>query len=246
MRPSNNPGNTTLSDAYWRVQLACLKNQAHSSLSSLKPPLEYNQDQTLLMNQHLQAAELKRYSRFTIVENTISNSPRSWQPSFLEVMDSFVLVTYTSLVASKTLLLQLLTCLNFTLDSEDLLLVQMKKLIPMNYGISTRSWKSCKWVRLDLIFTMRDICISLNLNPLTKFTSSSSRRTKFKDILPRSISKMIAKTIPISKRIVISNAIKWGISHWVCWIVNGNWENLIRISQWRERHCRTNTSIRNK
>ena len=119
MRPSNNPGNTTLSDAYWRVQLACI-NQAHSSLSSLKPPLEYNQDQTLLMNQHLHTAEYKRYNRFTIVENTICNSPRSWQPSFLEVMDSFVLVTYTSLVASKTLLQQLLTCLNFTLDSEDL------------------------------------------------------------------------------------------------------------------------------
>ena len=36
-----------------------------------------------------------------------------------EVMDSFVLA-YASLAASVTLLLQLLACHNFTLDSEDL------------------------------------------------------------------------------------------------------------------------------
>ena len=37
----------------------------------------------------------------------------------LEVMDSFVLA-YVSLAASRTFLQQLLACLNFTLDSEDL------------------------------------------------------------------------------------------------------------------------------
>ena len=35
-------------------------------------------------------------------------------------MDSFVLVTYASLAASRTLLQRLLACLNCTLDSEDL------------------------------------------------------------------------------------------------------------------------------
>ena len=31
------------------------------------------------------------------------------------------------------------------------------------------------------------------------------------------------------------------------WKVNGNWENsMIRISQWRESRCRTNTSVRRK
>ena len=43
MRPFNNLKNKTLSDTYWRVQLVCLKFQAHSSI---EPPLEYNQDQT--------------------------------------------------------------------------------------------------------------------------------------------------------------------------------------------------------
>ena len=45
---------------------------------------------------------------------------KSREPSFWEVMDSFVLLVYASLAASRTLLLRLLACLNFTLDSEDL------------------------------------------------------------------------------------------------------------------------------
>ena len=47
MRPSNNLENKISSDAYWRIQLVCKKVQAHSSLEL---PLEYNQDQMLLMN----------------------------------------------------------------------------------------------------------------------------------------------------------------------------------------------------
>ena len=45
---------------------------------------------------------------------------KSQEPSFWEVMDSFVLLAYASLAASRTFLQQLLACLNFTLDSEDL------------------------------------------------------------------------------------------------------------------------------
>ena len=45
---------------------------------------------------------------------------KSREPSFWEVMDSFVLLAYASLAASRTLLQQLLAYLNFTLDSEDL------------------------------------------------------------------------------------------------------------------------------
>ena len=63
-------------------------------------------------------------------------------------------------------------------------------------------------MRLDLIFSMRDIYINSNLNPLTKFTSSS-RSTKFKDILAWTISQMITETVSISRRIVINNAMKW-------------------------------------
>ena len=44
---------------------------------------------------------------------------KSREPSFWEVMDSFGLLAYASLAASRTLLQQLLACLNFTLESED-------------------------------------------------------------------------------------------------------------------------------
>ena len=43
------------------------------------------------------------------------------------------------------------------------------------------------------------------------------------------------------------NAMKWGILLSIWWRVNGNWDNnMIRISKWRESHCRTNSSIRRK
>ena len=43
---------------------------------------------------------------------------KSREPSFWEVMDSFVLLAYASLAALRTLLQRLLACLNFTLESE--------------------------------------------------------------------------------------------------------------------------------
>ena len=42
------------------------------------------------------------------------------EPSFWQVMDSFVSLAYASLAASRTLLQRLLACLNFTLESDDL------------------------------------------------------------------------------------------------------------------------------
>ena len=45
---------------------------------------------------------------------------KSREPIFWEVIDSFVLVAYSSLTVSKILLQELLACLNFTLNSQDL------------------------------------------------------------------------------------------------------------------------------
>ena len=84
----------------------------------------------------------------------------SKQPSFWEVMDSFVLVAYASLADWRTLLQRLRACLNFTLDSEVLFrwyMQKKKKKISMSYGSSTSCWKPWRWVRFDLILTMRDI-----------------------------------------------------------------------------------------
>ena len=135
-------------------------------------------------------------------------------------MDSFVLLAYASFTASRTFLQQLLACLNFRIR-RFILLLQTKKVIFMNYGSNTRSWKPWWWVRLDLIFPMRDIYINSNLN--TEFTKNS-RSTKFKYILPWNISQMITKNVPISTRIVKSFAIKWDIPLWIWWKVNGNWD----------------------
>ena len=109
----------------------------------------------------------------------------------------------------------------------------MKKVISKNYGISTSCWKPWRWVRFDLILTIWDIYINSNLTPLIKFTSSS-RNTEFKVIFPWNISQMILKTISISMRIVTSYMMKRGIPFWVYWKVNGNRDNMIRISQWTE------------
>ena len=62
-------------------------------------------------------------------------------------------------------------------------------------------------------------------------------KTEFKDILPWNISKIT--------KIIISYAMKQSILLWIWWKGNGDWDNnMIRISQWRENHCRTNTSIK--
>ena len=116
----------------------------------------------------------------------------------------------------------------------------------MNYGHNTTYWKPSRWVRLDLILFNEGYIHQFQPEPLTKFTSSS-RSTEFKNILSWNISEMITKTIPISTRIVISYAMKWGILFWVFWKVNGHWDNnIIRNSQWRESHYRITTGIRRK
>ena len=66
-------------------------------------------------------------------------------------MDSFVLLAYASVVASRNLLQQLLACLNFPLESGNLCF-WCKQKISMNSGSSTSSWKPWRWVRLPDIF----------------------------------------------------------------------------------------------
>ena len=94
-------------------------------------------------------------------------------------MDSFVLLAYVSLAASRTLLQQLLACLNFTLESEDLCFwYEQKKIISINYGCSTSSWKPWRWVRFDMILFMRDIYISSNLNHLQNSLAAAEHWVK--------------------------------------------------------------------
>ena len=52
-----------------------------------------------------------------LLRTLLANRHESRQLSYWEVMDSFVLVGYASLAASRTFLQRLLACLNFPLDS---------------------------------------------------------------------------------------------------------------------------------
>ena len=155
---------------------------------------------------------------------------KSREPSFWEVMDSFVLLAHVSLASSKILLQWLLACL-ITLDSEDLF-----------FWYKWKKWFLWTITAAQAAENHGDDWglnpLNANLNPPTKFTSSS-RRTEFKDILQWNIPQMITKTIPISTRIVISNAMKRGFPFWIWWKVTGNWDNkMIRVFQWRGSHGR--------
>ena len=108
----------------------------------------------------------------------------------------------------------------------------------MRYNSSKSSWKLWRCTRCDLIFTVRDIYINFNLDPLTW----SSRSTKFKDTFAWNISQMITKTIQINTRMVISCAMKSGIPFGVLMKVKGNLGKNIRICQLRGSDCRTNKS----
>ena len=55
-----------------------------------------------------------------LLRTLLAMCQKSQEPIFGDVMDSFVLLPYASLAASRTLLQRLLACLNFTLESEDL------------------------------------------------------------------------------------------------------------------------------
>ena len=53
-----------------------------------------------------------------LLRTLVAIRQKSQDPHFREVTDSFVLLAYTSLAASRTLLQRLQACFNFTLDSE--------------------------------------------------------------------------------------------------------------------------------
>ena len=121
---------------------------------------------------------------------------------------------------------------------KSILSMQTKKVISMCYNSSTNSWKPWRCTRCNLIFTVRDIYINFNLDPLTW----NSKSTKLKDILRWNIPQMITKTILINARIVISCAMKSGILFGVLMKVKGNLGKNIRFCQFRGSDCRTSNS----
>ena len=141
-----------------------------------------------------------RIRRFFLLVQTkkvnYDNSTSSWKPWRWMKLD-LIFSMRDIYINSNLNPLTKFTCSSRSTEFKDIL----QKVISMNYGCSISRWKPWRWMGLDLIFSMRDIYINSNLNPHTKFTSSS-RSTKFKDIVLWNISQMFTKTIPISTRIV--------------------------------------------
>ena len=120
-------------------------------------------------------------------------------------------------------------------------------MISINYGSSTSSWKPRRLVRLDLILmTSLQWGIYTSIPIWTHSQNSLAAAEALSlNISSHGTSLKLSKTVPISTWIVISYTLKRGILLWVWQKVRGNWyNNMIRISQCRKSHCRTNTSIR--
>ena len=101
---------------------------------------------------------------------------KSQEPSVWELMDSFALLAYASLAALRPLLQWLLACLNFYFRFRRFIIATHQKSDFHELWQHTSTCKPWRWVRLDLIFTMRDIYINSNLKILTKFIRSSKSR----------------------------------------------------------------------
>ena len=107
--------------------------------------------------QYLQATELRRYSRFTFVKNTIGNSPKATRAHFLG-SDGLCSSICRCKFGSFKNHFATITCLSelYFRFKRFILLVHTKKVISMNYGSSTSSSKPWRLVRLDLILMRRD------------------------------------------------------------------------------------------
>ena len=98
---------------------------------------------------------------------------KSPQPSFWEVMDScFISIckfgSFKNPFATITSLSELFfRCRTFILS------VKIKEVISISYGRSKSTWKPWRWMRLDLIFTIRDIYLNSDLASFSEFRSSS-------------------------------------------------------------------------
>ena len=98
------------------------------------------------------------------------------EPSFWEVIDSFISLAYAILTVLRTLLQWLVACLIFRFRIF-ILMVQTKKKIYMNCGSSTSSWKPWRGVSSGPIFMMRDIYVT-SIWKTHEFPSSSRNTAK--------------------------------------------------------------------
>ena len=153
----------------------------------------------------LNRTDIADYSRFTLVKNTTSNSPKVQRAKFLGSDGLFWFSSICKFCSIKNPFAMITSLSEFYFRFRRfILLVQKKKVISLNYASSTSCWKPRRWVRLDLILTIKNIYINSNLNRLTKFTSGS---TEFKDILQWNISQRSQRLSKSTRQ--SSQAMRW-------------------------------------
>ena len=91
-----------------------------SKLEFLKKVLAYNFPLFDVEDNTSEPSNREHIADLPLLRTLLAICQKSQEPSFWEVMDSFVLLAYASLAASRTLLQRLLVCLNFTLEADDL------------------------------------------------------------------------------------------------------------------------------
>ena len=150
------------------------------------------------------------------------------------------------MTASRTLLQRLLACLNFTLDSEDLfcwykrkkwlLWIMAAAQAAENHG---DKWGLTWYLGWRIYTSIPTWTHSQNLLAATEAMSLKifSYGTALKwSRRPSKSARDSHKLFDETRYPVLSD-----------WKVNGNWDNnMVRVSQWTENHCRSNTSVRRK
>ena len=160
---------------------------------------------------------------------------KSQEPSFCEVIDSYSSIWKSGSFENPFATITSLSKLYFRFR-RFALLVQTKT---SNFYKLWQQHKQPKNMEISEVWL-----ISIPTRTHLQNSPAAAEALTHKNILPWNISQMIKKTIPITMRIAISYIMKQGILFLGYWKVNGNWENMIRVYQWRESHCRANTSIR--
>ena len=156
-------------------------------------------------------------SKFTFTKNTVINSPKVMRAELLGG-NPFVLLAITKFGSFKKTMTSLSA---LQLRCRSILVIYIKEEISMSYGCYTSNWKPWRLLRLHLTIIIRNICINSNLDPPTKF-SSSTGSTYFKDILLWKIPQMIMKIIPFSTRIIKSCTMKRSFPLWLWRKLNKN------------------------
>ena len=113
----------------------------------------------------------------------------------------------------------------------------------MNYGSSRSSWKPWRWVGLTR-YLRWGIYTSIPAWTHSRYSLAAAEALSLK-IFPheKSLKWWQRPSQLVSTRIFIRYEMTRGVLFWVCWKVNGNWDNnMIKFSQWKESH----TSVRRK